>query len=272
MSCFFQKRYGVLVVALALGVVLSACGVNTSGEPEIVREMEIVSPPTDPPPTVPEPTDMPPTPAPAGEEAAPSGAAEATPETAGDAGDPSAGDYDMADRAPGAVEGLSAEEYLLQSITAPGAFVVENYQDVMPKDYGETLSEDEVNGLVTFILEFDPQSMMDDAADDESTSDSAASLEQDETLVVRGHLVQGTADGEVIPAGLPMQLYVLDVHGNLAGIYETESAEGGAYIFEDVARALRRDDHAGCDRLRAHHRLLDHRYHLGADADQLRAD
>ncbi len=116
--------------------------------------------------------------------------------------------------------------------------MVENYQDVMPKDYGEMLSEDEVNGLVTFILEFDPQSMMDDAADDESTSDSAASLEQDETLVVRGHLVQGTADGEVIPAGLPMQLYVLDVHGNLAGIYETESAEGGAYIFEDVARAL----------------------------------
>ncbi|MCZ7541484.1 MAG: cytochrome c [Anaerolineae bacterium] len=147
----------------------------------------------------------------------------------------------MRDRAPTVVAGLSAQDYIRQSIVEPGAFVVEGYQDIMPKDYGETLTAEEINGLITFILEFDPASMMGAAAQAETTDATAEALptlEQEATLTVRGRLVQGTAGGEVIPVGLPMQLYALDVHGNLAGVYESESAEDGAFTFENVARAV----------------------------------
>ena len=42
----------------------------------------------------------------------------------------------MRDVAGERVEGLSAVEYLHQSIVDPGAFVVPGYEDIMPKDYG----------------------------------------------------------------------------------------------------------------------------------------
>ncbi|MEB2286855.1 MAG: cytochrome c [Anaerolineae bacterium] len=254
-----------IILAAALLVLLSACGINTSGEPKIIREQEIAAQPTRPPTNTPSPT-TPPTPDEA--TALATGSPEAAePEDASGGADVPAAAYDlgfqvymrecaachgaaegvgpsltaMRDRAPTVVAGLSAQDYIRQSIVEPGAFVVEGYQDVMPKNYGETLTAEEIDGLITFILEFDPANMMGAAAEaetGEATAEALPTLEQEATLTVQGRLVQGTAGGEVIPAGLPMQLYALDVHGNLAGIYESESAEGGAFTFEDVARAV----------------------------------
>jgi cytochrome c5 len=261
----YGRRFVILGAVLLLA---SACGTNLSGEPEIVRQSEIVALPTA---TLPATQAL--TPAPTQET---SGAASGdvtptgTPAAAGTGIDLTNASYDlgfqvymrecavchgaangvgpsltaMRDRAPTVVAGLSAEEYLWQSIVEPGAFVVEGYQDVMPKDYGQTLTQDEIAGLVRFILEFDPATMMGGAqssaqtgGQEQSDSSQPPAIEQEESLVVRGRLIQGTAGGETLPAGLPMQLYVLDVHGNLAGTYETQSGEGGAFVFENVARA-----------------------------------
>lgn len=274
MSDWFAVRMrGIVVMTGAMLLLASACGTNLSGEPEIVRQAEIVALPTSTLAATRPPTQ---TVAPAPAEGAAGAASETvTPEGVSPATatgiDLANADYDlgfqvymrecavchgaangvgpslttMRDRAPTAVAGLSAEEYLWQSIVEPGAFVVEGYQDVMPKDYGQTLSQDEIAGLVRFILEFDPATMMGGAqansaqsgGQEQSDSGLPPAIEQDETLVVRGRVVQGTAGGEAIPAGLPMQLYVLDVHGNLAGTYEAQSGEGGAFLFENVARA-----------------------------------
>ncbi len=45
------------------------------------------------------------------------------------------------------------EEYIRESILDPSAFVVSGYQDVMPKNFGELLSEEEVDILVQFLAE-----------------------------------------------------------------------------------------------------------------------
>jgi mono/diheme cytochrome c family protein len=50
--------------------------------------------------------------------------------------------------------GLSAEDYIRESITNPGAFVVPGYQNgVMPATYGQTLTQDQLNMLVQYLLE-----------------------------------------------------------------------------------------------------------------------
>jgi mono/diheme cytochrome c family protein len=51
------------------------------------------------------------------------------------------------------VEGQSAEEYITTSIIDPNNFIVEGYPpDVMPKNWGEVLSEEELSDLVAFLL------------------------------------------------------------------------------------------------------------------------
>jgi mono/diheme cytochrome c family protein len=58
----------------------------------------------------------------------------------------------MGERAASRVEGLSAEEYLHQSIVEPGAYVVEGFSNIMPATYGEKFSEQELNDIVAYIL------------------------------------------------------------------------------------------------------------------------
>ncbi len=55
-------------------------------------------------------------------------------------------------RAGDRVPGLSAEEYLRESILDPGAYVVEGYSDGMPKGFRFLLSEEDVDNLVAFLL------------------------------------------------------------------------------------------------------------------------
>jgi cytochrome c oxidase subunit 2 len=54
-------------------------------------------------------------------------------------------------RAGDRVPGLSAEEYLRESIVDPKAYIVEGYVGLM-QSYKFLLSEEDVDGLVAFIL------------------------------------------------------------------------------------------------------------------------
>ncbi|HRE25942.1 MAG TPA: cytochrome c [Anaerolineales bacterium] len=56
-------------------------------------------------------------------------------------------------RAGGTVPGLSAEDYVRESILEPDDYVVPGYPDhVMPADLGARLSEAELDALIAFLL------------------------------------------------------------------------------------------------------------------------
>lgn len=57
----------------------------------------------------------------------------------------------IADRAATRTD-LSAEEYIRQSIVDPSAHVVEDYADVMYKEYGEKLSSEDIDNVIAFLL------------------------------------------------------------------------------------------------------------------------
>jgi len=223
---------------------LSACGINTSGEPQIVQEREILPAPTR---AVQLPTPPPLNPT----SAAPTAAA---PPQTGDvvlSEEIASADFNLGmetylaecaachGAASGAgpslsviqaeagsrVEGLSAEEYVLQSIVDPGAFLVPDYADIMPKDYAERLSQEQIRALVRFIFEFSPPGMA-ARADDEDGAEAPAVAETTEVVDVTGRLVQGTAGGRPIPADQPVSLFVLDGTGaELLSRETTASAE-----------------------------------------------
>jgi mono/diheme cytochrome c family protein len=48
--------------------------------------------------------------------------------------------------------GLSAGEYIRQSILDPGAYVLPGYQDSMPRDLGRDLSPTDLDALVAYLL------------------------------------------------------------------------------------------------------------------------
>jgi mono/diheme cytochrome c family protein len=61
----------------------------------------------------------------------------------------------IAERAATRVPGLSAEEYIRQSIVDPEAYIVEgNWPEgeVMPTNYAEAYSEQDINDLVAFLM------------------------------------------------------------------------------------------------------------------------
>ena len=61
--------------------------------------------------------------------------------------------YGVATRAETAVEGMSAEEYLRQSIVDPDAHISEGFTaGIMYKNYGQELSESQINDLVAFLM------------------------------------------------------------------------------------------------------------------------
>ena len=60
---------------------------------------------------------------------------------------------DIGARAETAVEGMSAEDYLRQSIVEPNAHITEGYTEgVMYQNYGEELTNSQINDLVAFML------------------------------------------------------------------------------------------------------------------------
>jgi cytochrome c oxidase subunit 2 len=59
---------------------------------------------------------------------------------------------DLAGAAEGA--GVSLEEFVRQSIVDPNARVAEGYQpDVMPDTYENTLSDEQLDGLVQYLVD-----------------------------------------------------------------------------------------------------------------------
>ena len=51
---------------------------------------------------------------------------------------------------------LSAEEYIHESIVLPNAYVVEGYPSgVMPQNYGDQLSDAELDAVVQYLLTLD---------------------------------------------------------------------------------------------------------------------
>ncbi|MBK7897056.1 MAG: cytochrome c [Candidatus Promineifilaceae bacterium] len=60
---------------------------------------------------------------------------------------------DVGARAETAIEGMSAEDYLRQSIVEPNAHIAEGYTpDVMYQNFGEELTNSQINDLVAFML------------------------------------------------------------------------------------------------------------------------
>jgi mono/diheme cytochrome c family protein len=58
----------------------------------------------------------------------------------------------MGERAATRVEGMSAEEYLHEAIVEPGAYLVEGFNDIMPKNYGEQYDEAQLADIIAYIL------------------------------------------------------------------------------------------------------------------------
>ncbi len=61
--------------------------------------------------------------------------------------------YGIADRAGERIPGLTAEEYLRQSIVEPNAFVVPGYPEgQMIQNFGTILTEEQINDLIAFLM------------------------------------------------------------------------------------------------------------------------
>jgi mono/diheme cytochrome c family protein len=58
----------------------------------------------------------------------------------------------IAERAAEREPGTSAEDYIHQSIVTPSAYLVAGYENNMNNNYGETLSEADINNLVAFLM------------------------------------------------------------------------------------------------------------------------
>ena len=55
-------------------------------------------------------------------------------------------------RAGEQIPDVTAEEYIRQSIVDPSAYLVSGYSDAMNKTYGATLSEEDIDNLIAFLM------------------------------------------------------------------------------------------------------------------------
>lgn len=60
--------------------------------------------------------------------------------------------YGIATIAGTRVPGQDATAYITESILDPGAHVIEGYQDLMPNTFGKTLSGDDLDALLAYLL------------------------------------------------------------------------------------------------------------------------
>ena len=58
----------------------------------------------------------------------------------------------LKDRAGDRVPGLSAEEYVRQSITDPSSYLVDGYEDTMAQTFSDAFSDEDINNLIAYVL------------------------------------------------------------------------------------------------------------------------
>ena len=58
----------------------------------------------------------------------------------------------ISERAGSRIEGMTAEEYLHQSIVHPGEFLVPGFRPVMPPTYGENLTEQDIADIIAYLM------------------------------------------------------------------------------------------------------------------------
>jgi len=58
----------------------------------------------------------------------------------------------IAERAGEIVAGMDSRAYLEQSILDPGAYLSEGYKNLMPDTYSSSLSEEDLDALITYLL------------------------------------------------------------------------------------------------------------------------
>lgn len=59
----------------------------------------------------------------------------------------------ISERAGERIDGVSAEDYIRQSIVSPSAYLTDGFSDVMPKNYGAALSAEDIDALVAFLMQ-----------------------------------------------------------------------------------------------------------------------
>ena len=61
----------------------------------------------------------------------------------------------IAGRADSREEGEDAREYMLNSIIAPGRYIMDGYSNTMPSSYAENLSREQIADVIAFLLTLD---------------------------------------------------------------------------------------------------------------------
>ena len=57
-----------------------------------------------------------------------------------------------ATRAETRIEGMSAQDYLIESILDPGAYLVDGFDNLMPTTWGTSLTGEEMDAIIAFML------------------------------------------------------------------------------------------------------------------------
>lgn len=60
--------------------------------------------------------------------------------------------HGIAERGGARVDGQDARTYIYTSILRPNAYLVEGFQDLMPSDLGKTLTGEQLDGVVAYLL------------------------------------------------------------------------------------------------------------------------
>lgn len=58
----------------------------------------------------------------------------------------------VGERAASRIAGESAADYIRQSILTPNAYVVEGYSDLMPKNFRQAFTDEQIDDLVAYLL------------------------------------------------------------------------------------------------------------------------
>jgi len=129
------------------------------------------------------------------------------------------------DRARTRVEGMSAVDYIRQSILDPQAFVVEDYPPLMPATYSQLLNAQQVNDLIAYLITLEGPAAAEDTADSSAVDEADTSAEEE--------TVTEAETTSVEEAGDQAEAVAEDAAADNAAA-ESQEAEASAVIDGDV--------------------------------------